>query len=861
MFDKFLSLVWFDHAQPQTQIRDETFSLDIDESVVENLHTKLSRNVLDKYSRNFGDEKDLYNCVILPNVEPKSKRNSFFNFTNPTYSSEFVEKLIIFQILKQLKNLEPSIDELPTIKTGDYYLFCFRLDKFLEENPSQSTILKDLKRSVERISDKFEKSFYSKKEINQILIFATIWLETENTFDNYKLSKYDIYFGDFSRIFRCLNLFYNHFKSDYDFISILGYEGEGTVFKVFLKKSKTLRAIKLKYEAEKNEESTRELIKLLKTDIEGKIKYFECDTIGGHLYSVMELGEQSLSDYITRNNEEGFYRDGFISKDKIIEIIEIFIKVLTSVSSINEHYTLHRDLDPKNIVKVQDYYKIINFNTAKAIDSYPLMAVRKVPYMPPESLVEAPRNGNNQKQINNGHLFSLGCILLKLFTNCPLQLDELFLNDSDISKYDDDYMYFTTFGKYFSSVSTTNDGELKLHYAIGKILNKTINTNFGVTDILSRCIITMIQRDTTKRLNCYLYKTILENVLQFLKGEIQDISLNNKNETIQLNNIPTLISYQSSLTKIINEKDRFIFLERGIGCGKGVVDKVMDKKLGRIVALKTYRESSIMNDLTRLMEAFKKAKEFDHPNVVRYLEYDVVYQSLDNFYFVIMELAEQNLKQYIESQRNLSLKEITMLFRDILKGCIYLHQNGIIHRDLKPQNILIYRIEDKVVPRISDHDECKIADLDLVRTTLVQGTREYAAPELFEKTRSNNNLYERVDIYSLGCIYLFMLINTDLEVEEKTFFDWMILNQEEKVHQFISKIIENLYGSIDIKLRNYITRLLCCSINKSPLRIPLKEFYTGIKYILNLMGHAEEIDELEDGISDELMEAILKKNE
>ncbi|EFC35900.1 predicted protein [Naegleria gruberi] len=304
-----------------------------------------------------------------------------------------------------------------------------------------------------------------------------------------------------------------------------------------------------------------------------------------------------------------------------------------------------------------------------------------------------------------------------------------------------------------------------------------------------------------------------------------------------------------------------------------------------VAALKTYRESTVSNDLPRLIEAFKRAKEFNHPNVVRYLDYGVLEQSFENLHFVVMELAPLDLEKYIlnhsvvnsdsgnerfrigevsqnkNREYSLSLKEVTLLFRDILKGYDYLHQNKIIHRDLKPQNILIYRVQGEIVPKISDHDECKISELDLVRTTMIQGTREYAAPELFEKHLSNNNLYETVDIYSLGCIYLFVLIKTCLEVDGKTFFDWMIVNQEEKVHNFIKERIEMLYKNTNEKIRNCIIRLLYCTIKKSPLRIPLKDFYAVIKYILSLMNHSETADLYEDVINDSLMEEILKKNE
>jgi len=56
-----------------------------------------------------------------------------------------------------------------------------------------------------------------------------------------------------------------------------------------------------------------------------------------------------------------------------------------------------------------------------------------------------------------------------------------------------------------------------------------------------------------------------------------------------------------------------------------------------------------------------------------------------------MEYIEgQNVKEYMTSYNNkIPMDKIKEVTRNVLKGLIYLHENGIIHRDLKPENILI----------------------------------------------------------------------------------------------------------------------------------------------------------------------------
>ncbi|EFC46884.1 predicted protein [Naegleria gruberi] len=559
------------------------FSPSISKTIEEclNIQKKLSSNIIEQYSKIFMDEKDLYYAIELTSLFNPTPKSTIFNF-NPIYTPIFVEKLIIFQILKRMNHSELSNDIIALIDLqstkANYYLFCFRLDKFLEDNPSQSTRMKDLKNIVEQVATNFETSFYTKQEINEIMIFANKWFENEKTFDNYKqiICKYNELRGDLSKVFKALNYFYNYFKYNYDFISVLGYGGEGVAFKVFHKSSKSLRALKLKYNPEESEESTKETINLLnRTDIEGKIKCFDCEIIQNHLYSVMELGEESLSNYISRNNQDGIYRNGFINKEKLIEILEIFIKVLNSVQSIHDHNILHRDLDPQNIVKVQDHYKIIDFETSRVIKTGNSITIArgKFAYMSPEvshdnysdDLLKSDDNeklAHNVGQITiSCDIFSLGCILLKLLTNCPLQLCERFVNDPDVSKYNDKYPYFSGHGKYFYTVVTTTEGEMKLHYAIEKLINETINADLGVNNILIRSIISMIQRDSSKRLNCYSHKLTIKNILKFLKGEIKDITFNIEKQVGELKKISPLRSYSQLVEENTNLLERIKVLE------------------------------------------------------------------------------------------------------------------------------------------------------------------------------------------------------------------------------------------------------------------------------------------------------------
>jgi len=64
-------------------------------------------------------------------------------------------------------------------------------------------------------------------------------------------------------------------------------------------------------------------------------------------------------------------------------------------------------------------------------------------------------------------------------------------------------------------------------------------------------------------------------------------------------------------------------------------------------------------------------------------------KSINNQFFLFLELMSTNLHQYIKLSKQLSLLRIESFSEQILKGLTILHDLGIIHLDLKPQNILV----------------------------------------------------------------------------------------------------------------------------------------------------------------------------
>lgn len=64
-------------------------------------------------------------------------------------------------------------------------------------------------------------------------------------------------------------------------------------------------------------------------------------------------------------------------------------------------------------------------------------------------------------------------------------------------------------------------------------------------------------------------------------------------------------------------------------------------------------------------------------------------------------ISVRNKKENVEKGLNF-IKDNIHMFRQILEGAAYIHQQGLIHRDLKPSNIFLSYEADIAVPKIGD---------------------------------------------------------------------------------------------------------------------------------------------------------------
>uniref|UniRef100_A0A0R3W9R8 Protein kinase domain-containing protein n=1 Tax=Taenia asiatica TaxID=60517 RepID=A0A0R3W9R8_TAEAS len=139
-----------------------------------------------------------------------------------------------------------------------------------------------------------------------------------------------------------------------------------------------------------------------------------------------------------------------------------------------------------------------------------------------------------------------------------------------------------------------------------------------------------------------------------------------------------------------------------------------------------------------------------HENVVRLRD---VFESNDYILLVSEYVEGRPLFEYFACLSELSEKLISSTVKQINRGLMYLHDLGIAHRDLKPNNLLINKVGEDVVVKISDAAFSTVVGMDM-EMELVNGDITFTAPEIFLTHKHG----PPVDMWALG-VLLFIMVS------------------------------------------------------------------------------------------------------
>jgi tetratricopeptide (TPR) repeat protein len=244
---------------------------------------------------------------------------------------------------------------------------------------------------------------------------------------------------------------------------------------------------------------------------------------------------------------------------------------------------------------------------------------------------------------------------------------------------------------------------------------------------------------------------------------------------------PTLDASHASATTILLLQRHFgdyELLEEVARGGMGVVFKVRQKSLDRIVALKMILAGHLASreQVRRFRLEAEEAGHLDHSNIVPIYQ---VGEHAGQHYFTMKLIEGGNLAQRLKG-KPMPPRDAVRLVAKIARAVYYAHQRGILHRDLKPGNILLDAAGE---PHVTDFGLAKHlvgpggqqAANAPTQSGAVVGTPAYMAPE---QAAARKDLSVAVDVYSLGAI-LFELLTGRPPFQAETPIDTILKVMEE----------------------------------------------------------------------------------
>jgi serine/threonine-protein kinase len=181
--------------------------------------------------------------------------------------------------------------------------------------------------------------------------------------------------------------------------------------------------------------------------------------------------------------------------------------------------------------------------------------------------------------------------------------------------------------------------------------------------------------------------------------------------------------------------------------GMGIVYSATRAPLSRSVAVKIPRPE--LADDTDVQRRFRReailASRFDHPNIIRVLDFG----GDEPAYMAMERVIGQRLGQVLVAEGALPLSVAVTVVLQLLAAVGECHAQGIVHGDVKSDNVLVERLRDgKPLAKLFDFGLAQFASEYEATAGVVSGTPEYLAPEVVRGGRATS----AADIYACGIV-------------------------------------------------------------------------------------------------------------
>ena len=238
--------------------------------------------------------------------------------------------------------------------------------------------------------------------------------------------------------------------------------------------------------------------------------------------------------------------------------------------------------------------------------------------------------------------------------------------------------------------------------------------------------------------------------------------------------------------------------------GSGIVFAATFVPSGRKVAVKTIlpqkNNLSVRQKLKYLKSEIDLLKSFDHPNIIQ-----LIHSDKGDLSFAL-ELAEGgDLENRLSRRGALPENTAKHIFRQVVDGVCYLHDEHVIHHDIKLENILLMSRRTLPVAKLTDFGFSRRFN---ERTSRVEGDLSYCAPEklkmLFSCAHKMSQSPEKVDIYSVG-ISLFTACTNQSSHCAKNFIG--IYNESKNVN-FVRELADKMSADFSANCISFMMQCL-----------------------------------------------------
>ena len=144
--------------------------------------------------------------------------------------------------------------------------------------------------------------------------------------------------------------------------------------------------------------------------------------------------------------------------------------------------------------------------------------------------------------------------------------------------------------------------------------------------------------------------------------------------------------------------------------------------------------------------------KLNHPNIIKLKKVQIKFNLFKILYlenFNAPALSKLNVDNFINNKN--WENDVKKIIYQTLDALNHVHSNGYIHNDIHPGNILYNKNTKKIM--LIDFDNC------VPNNTVINsiGSRYYTAPEKVISYIKGTVINNKIDIYSLGCIFHVLL--------------------------------------------------------------------------------------------------------